>query len=81
MNNLLTLDDIAEFCWGFGCEFFLETSRGNFVWSDPDYNGDNTIRRFDGTYKDWCKKSGIPFARDKGRHVIRDYCGADVAFI
>ena len=75
----LTIDDAAEFTWGYGQEFFLTTAKGNFVWSDPDYGGNNTIQPFSGSYMDWCKKRAhIPFGRDKGKHFIRDYCGKDV---
>ena len=73
---MITLNTIASFTWGFGNKFFLETREGNFVWSDPDYpGGDNTIVKFNGTYKGWCKSQGIPFGRDKGQHRIQDYCG------
>jgi hypothetical protein len=33
---MLILDTVASFTWDFGQNFFLETSEGNFVWSDPD---------------------------------------------
>lgn len=78
MNEKLTLDDEAEFTWMFGHEFFLETSKGNFVWSDPEYSGDNTIRSFSGTYKDFQKQLGVGLGRYKGKHIIREYCGSDV---
>jgi len=70
---LISLGDLEK-------TFFLQTDEGNFVWSDPEYNGDNTIVSFDGTYKDWCRKEEIPFGRDKGRHTIENYCGSDVIF-
>jgi len=72
---MLTLDDRASFCWSFGMEFFLETSKGNFVWKDPDYGGDNTIISFIGDYETYIRKRKLPYCRDKGLHVIRDYCG------
>jgi hypothetical protein len=75
------LDIVGHFTWGFDCEFFIETSEGNFVWSDPSYDGDNTLKRFHGNYKDWCKQSNIPAGRDKGQHVLRTYCGDDVLVI
>lgn len=77
----LTLDDVAEFTWGYCDEFFLETGKGNFVWSDPDYDGDNSIHPYNGSYKDWCKEAHLPFGRDKGKHTIRDYCGEDVKLV
>lgn len=50
----LIINDAASFIWMWGNKFFLETlSKGNFIWSDPDYpGGDNTIRRFNGSLKD-----------------------------
>jgi len=74
----LTLDDSGEFSWNFNKLFFIETNKGNFVWSDPDYNGDNTIKPFDGTLKDFLKQQNIPCVRDKGFHTIRHYCGDNV---
>ena len=74
----LTLDDIGEFTWSFNRQFFIETSKGNFVWNDPDYDGDNTIKPFNGDYKKWCDPINIPFGRDKGTHTIRGYCGDQV---
>jgi len=74
----LTLDSIADFTWGFGSTFFLETEHGNYVWSDPEYNGDNTIVKFNGSCKDWCESEGIDYGRGKGKHYIENYCGKNV---
>ena len=76
----INLNTEADFSWNFGQEFFLKTDRGNYIWSDPDYNGDNTIRKYDGSHEDWCKETGY-YARSKGRHFIGDYCGSNVIFI
>lgn len=75
------LGKIANFTWSFGTEFFLETDAGNFVWNDPDYCGDNSIKPFDGSYKDWCRELKIPYGRDKGTKVIREYCGESITYI
>jgi hypothetical protein len=75
------LDEVGYFSWSFYQNFFVETPQGNFVWSSPDYCGDNTLRKFDGTHNDWVKTEGIYCSRDKGQHVIRDYCGKDVKVI
>lgn len=64
----------GEFTWDFGQTFFIETAEGNFVWSDPGYNGSNEIHRFKGTYNDWIKSCNIPYGRCKGKHFIEDYC-------
>lgn len=74
---MLTLDTVGHFTWDFGQRFHIETVDGNYEWSDPDYNGDNTIRPAP-PYPQWLDKQNIEFGRDKGRHTIRDYCGPDV---
>lgn len=73
------LNDRAQFTWSFGQTFFVETMQhGNFIWSDPDYQGDNSFTPFHDSYNDWCKESGIPYGRDKGTHEIKSYCGSDI---
>jgi hypothetical protein len=76
MQDILDLEGKFTWCWGM--HFFVETAQGNFVWSDPDYGGVNTLTKFNGTYKDYCHQRMIPFGRHKGNHIIRDYCGSDV---
>ncbi len=75
---MLSLDTIGDFTWDFCCYFFIETSEGNLEWSDPDYGGDNSIKRLNCSYKDWVEAKGIPFGRCKGRHTIGGYCGTEV---
>ncbi len=67
----------GEFTWDFGQKFFIQTSEGNFVWSDPDYGGDNTIRPYNGTLQHFF---GEGFGRGKGVHTIASYCGEGVVF-
>jgi len=81
MDREVVLDLVGEFSWSFGETFFIETSAGNWVWSDPDYQGDNTLTRWNGTHEQWCKAVGIPWSRDKGKHRIRDYCGDAVHLV
>ncbi len=73
---MLKADDVANlvgnFTWDFGQYFFIETKKGNFIWSDPDYNGDNKLTPYEGSYKDWMKPP--LFGRSKGKHRIGDYC-------
>jgi hypothetical protein len=69
-NKLLSM--IGTFTWDFGNQFFIETSEGMFLWSNPSYGGDNTIRKtskrcFDG--------------RDKGVHYVGDYVGTEVILV
>lgn len=77
-EKLIALD--GNFTWDFGSEFFIETSEGNFVWSDPDYNGDNIIREVKLSYNDWIHEAHIPFGRSKGNHIIGQYCGTNFTF-
>jgi hypothetical protein len=66
------LNEMAEFTWDFGQKFFVETKHGNFVWSDPDYNGDNTMMEYSGTAQDFFSPM---YGRSKGKHLISRYCG------
>ena len=81
MSNEEILELSGSFGWDFGEHFFIETSSGNYVWSDPEYGGDNTLRRYDGPLKQWLRAKRQPYVRDKGVHRIRDYCGADVKVV
>lgn len=69
---------VGDFTWDFGMNFFVETEHGNYIWSDPDYRGDNTLKKYDGTHKDYF---GRLWGRGKGQHIIADYCGDDVIVI
>ena len=75
-ETLLTLN--GDFTWNFGQHFLIETEKGLFVWSDPDYSGDNTIRPFKGTMEDFF---GGQHGRDKGRHFISDYVGENFTYV
>lgn len=78
MNNEEILNLRGHFTWDFGSRFFIETSKGNFVWHDPEYGGDNTLSQTRRTFHRWI---GNSFGRDKGEHSIRDYCGPDVKIV
>ena len=67
----------GEFSWGFRDQFFIETDIGNFIWSSPDYGGNNTITKYNNTFKNWLKEECLPYARSKGDHTIAEYCGED----
>jgi len=78
----MNLDEIARFIWFWNDKFFVEAESGNYIWSDPSYpNGNNTIRPYKGTCKDYCESSGVEFGRDKGSHRIAEYCGPYVRFV
>jgi hypothetical protein len=76
---MLGLDTIAQFTWDFGQCFLLEVSDKYYVWSDPDYNGDNTIKQYVGNPMDFTSPGFS--GRDKGSHTIGGYCGEQVKFI
>lgn len=75
------LDSVGDFTWGFGSQFFITCKHGNFIYSDPDYNGDNTIRRTRHTLQSWMDQVVDGYGRDKGEHVIRNYVNPNVRFI
>lgn len=68
------------FTWLWDCHFHIETDVGNFLWSDPDYNGDDTIRPC-GTYAEILDEFQIDFGREKGRHRIGDYTGETFTYV
>lgn len=73
---------VGDFTFSYRHLFFIKTDSGNFEWSNPEYpDGDNTIKAFNGGYKEWYEHIGIPSGRSKGKHVIKDYCGEDVKFL
>ena len=80
-HDPVTKEELLElpghFGWDFGKCFFIETSKGNFVWEDPDYGGRNVIYRYNGNLDQWLKGSHVPYVRDKGIHTIQGYCGSD----
>lgn len=82
----IDLDTVCDVTFNFGGLFLLEPigQKGRFenrefwVWSDPEYGGDNTITKYTGnplhfTMKNFC-------GRSKGTHSVRGYCGPDVKF-
>ena len=68
---------VGDFTYMWGQTFLIETPYGNYIWLDPEYNGDNSMTKFDGNYWKACSYLNIPFGRSKGQHVIKDYCGED----
>lgn len=80
MTRAELIDSRAEFTWNFGSEFYVATEMGrNFIWSDPNYQGDNSLIETTLSYAEWIdpQNQGL-FGRDKGVHRIRDYCGLGV---
>ena len=81
MDKEKTLNLVGEFTWLWGQEFFIETSERNFIWRDPDYGGDNSIRVYSGSFQDYLKEIGLDYGRSKGKHFIAGYCGENVLFM
>lgn len=73
---MLQKSDVATFTYCWGMYFFLETEKGNFVWEDPQYGGDNTITPYNGDLDQFL--GNIPYGRSKGIHAIEAYCGSNV---
>lgn len=76
--NQSVLNILGDFTWLWNSEFFIETAEGNYVWSDPDYAGDNTLRPVKQTLTEYLRERRIDYGRDKGKHFIGAYCGQDV---
>lgn len=72
---------VGDFTYMWGMHFFIETPLGNFVWSDPDYGGDNTMTLYNGSCKDYCKGTSPGFGRSKGKHLITRYCGENFTVV
>lgn len=81
VNKETLLKTTGEFLWFWGYDWFIETEIGNFHWKDPDYNGDNTIRLFEGDYEAFRKTMNAPYGRGKGKHLIETYCGKDFELV
>lgn len=81
MNKDQFMNLVGDFTWNYSYQFLIETSEGNFIWSDPDYLcGDNSVIPFNGTYEDWIKQEQIPCGRDKGKHLVKNYIGTEFSF-
>ena len=68
------LGHVGHFTWMWNDIFFIEAAEDNYLWSDPNHKGDNTIKKYDGTYEDFLETISMTFGRDKGRHIIGEYC-------
>ena len=80
MPTNINLDTFAKFTWGFNHSFLIEAPQDKYyVWSSPDYNGDNTIRPYRKDPNDFVYKGFR--GRDKGSHFVEHYCGPDVKFV
>lgn len=64
---------VASVTWLWGQDFFFETEKGNFLWYDPDYQGNNYLHPFEGKLHDAYDYVGVGIGRDKRTHVIENY--------
>ena len=71
----ILLGQMGEFHWDFGKHFFIGTQIGNFVWSSPEYGGDNKMRVYKGSFVNWVRSSCTSYCRYKGMHNIGRRCG------
>lgn len=55
-------------------EFYIMTEEGNYIYSDPLYGGDNTLKKTNVKLKDWREGRNV---RVKCQYVILDYIDAD----
>ena len=78
-QSFLDLEGI--FYWSYRDEYFIETKEGNFIWSCPSQFGNNTIKRYEGTLKQWCKENEVPATRNKGKKIIREVTGLEVIIL
>ena len=75
---MLNLSDFGIFTFIYEEDFFVETDKGNYIWSNPYYGGNNEITSFNGDIKDWLNSKENVNSINKGRHKILSYCGKDV---
>ena len=78
----LTKDVIGKlfgnFTWDYKQHFFITTKMGNFIWSDPEYGGDNSIRYTTQSLKEYLAGTE---GQSKGNHYINDFCGDNFTLI
>ena len=74
-------ETVGEFTWFSKCDWFIETSLGNFHWKDPGKGGDNTLTLFNGSYQDFCTKVNMAHGHDNGSRPIMCQCGRDFKLI
>lgn len=60
------MPEFANFIWHWNFVWFLESDKGNFVWFDPAYDGDNSLFKTNLSHEEFCKIIGEDFGRDKG---------------
>ena len=77
---LLTSEDIGKFTRDHNGNVFIETKKGNFVFSDPSRGGDNTVKKFIGSFGDYFGKHSSGFFSCANK-TIASFCGLDVKIL
>lgn len=78
MNKKITFKDISHltgsFYWCFGCDYFISTDNGNYIWQDPMLGGDNSFKIFEGNIEDYKRYKKISSFRWEGVILIEKRC-------
>lgn len=62
-----------------GTEWHLETEHGNFIWSDGERCGTNTIRPTELNYEELCQYNYFTPRSPRSEHVIGSFTGYTVS--
>lgn len=82
MNKQNVLELEGNFTWFWNDKFFIETTEGCFVWSDPSYYGSNELMEYTGSFADYLNEIGESNdVRDMGGFNIKTYCGDNFRFV
>lgn len=65
----------GSFYWCFGYDYFISTERGNFIWKDPQFGGDNSFISFNGNIEEYKREKKISSFRWEGVLLIAKRCG------
>lgn len=71
----ILLQTPGEFYWLWGKDWLIETTNGNYHWSNGQQGGDNTIRPYKGSLQDLCTEMGVDNACPKGNQLIGIHTG------
>jgi hypothetical protein len=73
------LNAIGDFTWTFGKDFIIEVAGNYFIWADPDYNGDNSVREVSAheVRNFFAEPKSRFMGRCKGSHVVKEYIGTE----
>ena len=75
---MINLNSVAAFYFNVQQDAILEIDGNYYIWSDPEFNGDHTIRSLNCSFEEYFKDDP---ACDAGKWRIIDYCGPDVKIL